>query len=108
MKIKKGDTVLVIAGSDRGKRGEVLKVLPQAGRVIVAGVNQRKKHQRGGRQTGSGRQMGAEIVTFNAPMDVSNVMLICPKCGEPTRIRRQRDENGAYKRQCRKCEVLLD
>ena len=63
MKIKKGDTVEVIAGKDRGKRGEILRVLPVKNRVIVQGLNLRKKHQRGG-QSAQGRQTAPEIVTF--------------------------------------------
>ena len=106
MKIKKGDTVEVIAGKDRGKRGEVLKVQPVKNRVIVQGLNLRKKHQRGG-QSAQGRQTAPEIVTFEGSMNVSNVMLICPKCGERVRVRSQRGEAGQAQRVCPECKNVL-
>ena len=106
MKIKKGDTVEVIAGKDRGKRGEVLRVLPVKNRVIVQGLNLRKKHQRGG-QSAQGRQTAPEIVTFEGSMDVANVMLICPKCGERVRVRNQRSETGQSQRVCPECKNVL-
>jgi len=106
MKIKKGDTVEVIAGKDRGKRGEVLKVQPVKNRVIVQGLNLRKKHQRGG-QSAQGRQTAPEIVTFEGSMNVSNVMLICPKCGERVRVRSQRDDAGHAQRVCPECKNVL-
>jgi len=106
MKIKKGDTVEVIAGKDRGKRGEVLRVLPVKNRVIVQGLNLRKKHQRGG-QSAQGRQTTPEIVTFEGSMNVSNVMLICPKCGERVRVRSQRGETGQAQRVCPECKNVL-
>jgi large subunit ribosomal protein L24 len=106
MKIKKGDTVEVIAGKDRGKRGEVLRVLPAKNRVIVQALNLRKKHQRGG-QNASGRQTTPEIVTFEGSMNASNVMLICPKCGERVRVRSQRSETGKPQRVCPECENVF-
>jgi large subunit ribosomal protein L24 len=106
MKIKKGDTVEVIAGKDRGKRGEVLRVLPVKSRVIVQGLNLRKKHQKGG-QSAQGRQTAPEIVTFEGSMDVANVMLICPKCGERVRVRSQRDADGKPQRVCPECKNVL-
>jgi large subunit ribosomal protein L24 len=106
MKILKGDTVEVIAGKDRGKRGEVLRVLPARQRVIVQGLNLRKKHQRGG-QTAGGRQTTPEIVTFEGTMDVSNVMLICPKCGERVRVASQRGEDGKSQRLCPACKNVI-
>jgi large subunit ribosomal protein L24 len=106
MKIKKGDTVEVIAGKDRGKRGEVLKVQPVKNRVIVQGLNLRKKHQRGG-QSAQGRQTAPEIVTFEGSMNVSNVMLICPKCGERVRVRSQRGDAGQAQRVCPECKNVL-
>ena len=80
LKIKKGDHVVVITGKDKGKKGEVLKVYPDEGRVLIAGVNVVKKHQK---QTQ--RQQGG-IVTKEAPVHVSNVAHLDPKSGEPTRI----------------------
>jgi large subunit ribosomal protein L24 len=105
--IKKGDTVLIIAGKDRGKQGQVLRVLPRDQRVVVQGLNQRKKHQRA-RPTAAGRQLAPEILIFDAPMHASNVMLVCPKCGEATRVGAQRTEAGKSVRVCRQCEALID
>jgi large subunit ribosomal protein L24 len=106
MKLKKGDTVEVIAGKDRGKRGEVLRVLPAKNRLIIQGLNLRKKHQRGG-QTAGGRQTTPEIVTFEGSMNAANVMLICPKCGERVRVRSQRSEAGKPQRVCPECENII-
>jgi large subunit ribosomal protein L24 len=106
VRIKKGDTVEIIAGKDRGKRGEVLKVLPQKNRVVVQGLNLRKKHQRA-RPGAGGRQLAPEILTFEGSMDASNVMIICPKCGERTRVGYHRDEDGTGARVCKQCEAEL-
>ncbi len=108
VKIRKGDTVEVISGKakDKGKRGEVIKVLPEEGRVVVQGVNVRIKHQRQV-QTQSGRQLQGGRVEFEAPVSIANVMLVCPKCGEPTRVGVHRDAEGA-RRVCKKCQALID
>lgn len=108
VKIRKGDTVEVISGKaeDKGKRGEVIKVLPEERRVVVQGVNVRVKHQRQV-QTQAGRQLQGGRVEFEAPVSIANVMLVCPKCNEPTRVGVQRDEGGAH-RVCKKCQALID
>ncbi len=107
-KIRKGDIVVVISGRDvdMGKRGEVIKVIPEKHRLVVQGINLHKKHQRQ-QQTSGRRALPAEIVEFEAPMDVSNVMLICPKCGKPARVGIQRDSDEAQ-RVCKKCKALFD
>lgn len=83
-KIRKGDTVEVISGreQDKGKRGEVIRVIPDEHRVVVQGVNLRKKHQRQV-QTQGRRNIQPGIIEFEAPIDISNVMLVCPRCDEP-------------------------
>ncbi len=81
MKIRKNDTVLVIAGKDRGKKGKVRKALPKKDKVIVEGVNMIKRHSRA---KGQARQAG--IIELEAPLDVSNVILICNKCNKPARV----------------------
>ncbi len=81
MKIRKGDKVKVIAGNDRGKEGDVLKVFPATGRIIVEKVNLIKRHTRASQRNPQGG-----VVEKEGPIDVSNVMLICPKSGVPTRI----------------------
>lgn len=92
MKIKTGDTVIVIAGNDKGQKGEVLRVDRQNNRVVVDGVNVVKKHQKP--QNVGGRQSPGGIIEFEAAMSVSNVMLVCPHTGEPTRIGIRRDDEG--------------
>ena len=104
MKIKKGDTVEVIAGNDRGKRAEVLRVLPKAGRVIVRGVNIVKKHAKQRRQNLRATQTG--LVELEMPIDASNVKLITPS-GKPTRVN-YRDENGVSKRYSNKFDEVID
>lgn len=107
VKIRKGDTVEVISGRriDKGKRGEVIKVLPDNHRVVVQGVNLRKKHQ--SQVQTQGRTMSPGIIEFEGSIDISNVMLVCPKCKEPSRVGLHRDEDGVQ-RACKKCEALFD
>jgi len=104
-KIKKGDTVEVISGRDKGTKGEVLRVLSTEDRIVVRGVNLRKKHQR--QVQAGGRQMNPGIIQFEAPIHLSNVMLVCPKCGEATRVTVRRTEDGAQ-RVCKQCEAVMD
>ena len=108
VKIRKGDTVEVISGKleDKGKRGEVIDVLPAEHRVVVQGVNVRTKHQRQV-QTQAGRNINPGRIKFEAPMDISNVMLVCPKCSKATRVSVQRDESGSH-RVCKSCEAAID
>jgi large subunit ribosomal protein L24 len=93
MRIKVDDQVEVIAGNYKGVRGSVQRVIPDKGRIVVAGVNLVKKHQRP-QQTGGRSQSQGGIIEFEAPIDASNVMLVCPHTNEPTRIGIRRDENG--------------
>ena len=97
MTIRKGDTVKVIAGKDRGKTGKVLRSVPEKSRVVVEKVNMVKKAMR---PTQANPQGG--ISTVEAPIHVSNVMLVCPSCGEATRVARRR-EDGKLVRVCKKC-----
>ncbi len=108
VKIRKGDTVEVISGrlEDKGKRGEVINVLLENRRVVVQGVNIRTKHQKQV-QTQAGRNINPGRIQFEAPVDISNVMLVCPKCGEPTRVAVQRDDDGS-RRVCKNCQALID
>jgi large subunit ribosomal protein L24 len=104
--IKRDDTVVVITGKDKGKRGVITEVRPREHRVVVGGVNQMKRHVRS-RQQGSAPQGG--IVTFDAPMDISNVMLICPSCSQPTRVAHQIQEDGTKVRACKNCgQAIVD
>ncbi len=108
IKIRKGDTVEVISGrlEDKGKRGEVINVLLEERRVVVQGVNIRTKHQKQ-IQTQAGRNMNPGRIQFEGSIDISNIKLVCPKCGETTRVAVQRDEDGVH-RVCKNCQALID
>src|SRR4029453_14237190 len=108
VKIRKGDTVEIISGrlEDKGKRGEVINVLLENRRVVVQSVNIRTKHQKQV-QTQAGRNLNPGRIQFEAPVDISNVMLICPSCKETTRVAVQRDEDGVH-RVCKNCKALID
>lgn len=107
VKIRKGDTVEVISGreADKGMRGQVIKVMPDGQRVVVQGVNLRKKHQR--QVQAQGRTIESGFREFEGPIHISNVMLVCPKCDEVTRVGIQR-EDGVSRRVCKQCGVLID
>jgi len=90
--ISRGDTVQVISGDDKGKRGKVLQVFPKSGRVKVEGININTKHMRATQTTEAG------IIKREGAIHHSKVMLIDPKSGEPTRIRRRRDADGTTER----------
>lgn len=100
MKIKKGDTVLVIAGKDRTKKGKVIQVLPEKDRVVAEGINIVKKHVRPRRAGEKGQR-----VEVPRPLNISNLKLICPKCKKATRIGYKLVEKGREKkvRVCKKC-----
>lgn len=104
-RIKKGDTVQVIAGKDLGERGEVERVLPKQNRVVVSGVNVLKRHEKA-RQVGN-QQIPAQIVEFDAPIHISNVMLVCPSCNRATRVG-FRFVDGRKVRYCKKCDANID
>ena len=101
MFVKEGDTVEVMAGKDRGVRGKVLDTLPKKKRLIVEGVNQVKKHTRV-TQTTRGAKAGG-IVTTEASINASNVMVVCPQCDRPTRIGHRQNDEGHNVRVCKKC-----
>jgi large subunit ribosomal protein L24 len=98
-----GDPVVVVAGKDRGKHGEVLRTLPRDGKVVVRGVNILKRHTKAGRSAGGNRAIQGGIVDFEAPLAYSNVMLVCPSCNRPTRIRHTVLESGNKVIECVKC-----
>ncbi|MBZ0293454.1 MAG: 50S ribosomal protein L24 [Anaerolineae bacterium] len=105
-RIKKGDTVEVIAGKDIGERGEVVAVYPKEDRVAIEGVNLLKKHQKA-RQAGR-QQVQAQIIEFEGPIHLSNVMLVCSSCDKPTRVGYRIREDGSKTRVCRKCDADID
>lgn len=97
MKVKKGDTVLIISGKDSGRTGKILKSLPKEQKILVEGMNLRKKHVRPKREGEKG-----QVVEIPAPMQVSNIKIICPKCGKATRVG-YKTEKDVKKRICKKC-----
>ena len=103
MKIRKNDTVFVIAGRDRGKKGKVRLSYPKDERLLVDGINFIKKHARA---TGQVRQAG--IIEREAPIHVSNLMLVCNKCNRPTRIGFRFLDDGKKVRFCRSCHEVID
>jgi large subunit ribosomal protein L24 len=103
MKIRKNDTVLVTAGKDRGKRGKVRFAYPKKNVVLVEGINFIKKHSKA-----RGRVRQAGIIDLEAPINVSNVMLLCEKCNHHTRVGFTALEDGKKVRVCRKCKEVID
>lgn len=97
MKIKKGDTVLIISGKDRGRQGKVLEAFPKEKKIVVEGINIKKKHVRPKRAGEKG-----QVIQLPAPLDISNVKLICSKCRKATRVGYKIIENTKY-RICKKC-----
>jgi large subunit ribosomal protein L24 len=97
MKIKKNDNVLVISGKDRGRKGKVTKVLTKQGRILVEGLNIQKKHRRPKRQGQKG-----EVLEIPAPMPISKVKIVCPKCTKPARVGYKISGESKY-RVCKKC-----
>ena len=104
MKIRKGDTVLVTAGKDKGHEGEVLSVLPKKGKVTVHQANVAKKAVRPHPQ----KNPQGGIIEVPSPLDVSNVMLICPRCSKPAKVVFKKDKEGKTSRKCMKCGELID
>ncbi len=100
--VKKGDTVQVITGKDRGLQGKIITSYPERDKVVVEGVNRVKRHTRV-TTTSRGAQTGG-IVTQEAPVHVSNVQLVCPECGKVTRTGHRRDDAGRSVRVCKKCD----
>ena len=103
VRVKRGDTVAVIAGKERGKRGKVLRLLPAKGRLIVERLNMIKRHQR---PTQKLRQGG--IIEREGTIPLSNVMVVCTKCDRPTRIGVQVLADGRKARVCKRCAEMID
>jgi large subunit ribosomal protein L24 len=103
MRIRKDDTVVIITGKDRGKKGKVRRAFPNDDRVVVEGLNMIKRHSRARRAT---RQAG--IIEMEAPIHVSDIMLICNKCGNPTRVNFRLLDDGKKVRVCNSCREVID
>ena len=102
--IRKNDNVVVTTGKDRGKRGRVVRLVPEKNRVVVEGVNVIKRHTKANPQ----RNVKGGVVEREAPVHASNVQLVCPECGKPTRIGKKILGDGRKVRVCRKCEGVVD
>ena len=103
MHVKRGDTVVVIAGKDKGKEGKVVAAFPEHNKVIVEGVAMAKRHQKARMQ---GQQSG--IIEKELPIDASNVMRVCPKCGKPSRVGIKVFEDGSKAKYCKKCNETFN
>lgn len=103
MKIRKNDTVAVIRGKDRGKKGRVLEVIPDTGKILVEAVNYRKVHRRKSQDNPKGG-----IVQMEGALSISNVMLVCPRCAKPARVGYMFLADGTKQRMCKKCREILE
>jgi large subunit ribosomal protein L24 len=101
--VKTGDKVIILSGASKGKRGKVVSVMPKDMTVIVEGVNMATKHKKPKKQTDPGG-----IIHQEAPIKSSKVMLICPKCSEPTKVAMEILDNGEKFKKCKKCGELID
>ena len=102
MNVKKGDTVVVLSGKDKGKQGKVIQALPKKNKVVVEGVNKVKRHTKPNQSAPQGG-----ILVKEAPMFAAKVMLVCPACGKATRVA-HKDVNGKSVRACKKCGEVVD
>ena len=102
--LRKNDSVLVIAGKDRGKRGRILKVVAEKNRLVVEGVNMIKRHTKPNPQ----RNIKGGVVEREGSIAVSNVQVVCPECSKPTRVGNRLLGDGRKVRVCRKCEGVID
>ena len=100
-RIRRNDTVVVISGKDKGKEGRVVRVLPKAGKVMVEGVNIATKHTKVRMSRRGAREGGIQHI--EVPLDASNVMPVCPECGNPTRVG-AKIVDGVKMRACRRCD----
>ena len=102
LNVKKGDTVVVLSGKDKGKKGKVVTAMPKKGKVIVEGVNKVKRHTKPNVKAPQGGILGKE-----APLHACKVMLVCPACNKPTRVG-HKEVNGKNVRVCKKCGEVID
>ncbi len=102
LKVKKNDTVVVLSGRDRGKQGKVTQVFPRDAMVVAEGINLRVKHLK----ARAGGKAGSKV-QYAAPLQTSKVMVVCPQCGKPTRVRMSRAADGRKLRLCHRCQQPL-
>lgn len=101
--VKKGDTVIVLSGKDKGQQGKVIEALPKKGKVVVEGVNKVKRHTKPSHKLPQGG-----ILVKEAPLHSAKVMLVCPACSKATRIKHTTLANGKSARVCKKCSEIID
>lgn len=101
--VKKGDKVVVISGKEKGREGKIIEAQPKKARVIVEGLNKVKRHTKPSQTNPQGG-----IIAKEAPMSSSKVMLVCPACNKPTRIKKTLQSDGSYARTCKKCDEVVD
>ena len=102
VRLKKGDTVLVLSGKDSGKKNKIIRVLREADQFVVEGLNMVKRHKKASQKFQGG------IVDMPAPINGSKLALVCPRCSKPTRLKTLRVESGENVRACKKCEEIID
>lgn len=100
--VKKGDTVVVLSGKDKGKQGKIISAMPKAGKVVVEGVNKVKRHSKPSLKVPQGG-----IITKEMPLHACKVQLVCPACNKPTRIG-HKEVNGKNSRVCKKCGEVIE
>ncbi|MBQ4403754.1 MAG: 50S ribosomal protein L24 [Selenomonadaceae bacterium] len=100
--VKKGDTVVVLSGKDKGKQGKIISAMPKAGKIVVEGVNKVKRHSKPSLKVPQGG-----IVAKEMPLHACKVQLVCPACNKPTRIG-HKDVNGKNSRVCKKCGEVIE
>ena len=103
LNVKKGDTVVVLWGKDRDRRGKVLRVFPRERKVVVEGINVVKRHTRPTRSLPQGG-----IIEKSNPLPVCKVMVVCPSCNKPTRVGRKLADDGTWVRHCKRCGAEID
>jgi len=101
--VKKGDKVVVLSGKDKGKEGKIIEALPKKGKVVVEGVNKVKRHTKPSQKAPQGG-----ILVKEAALSSAKVMLVCPACSKPTRIKKTQLQSGAFARSCKKCGEVID
>ncbi|HKV41716.1 MAG TPA: 50S ribosomal protein L24 [Blastocatellia bacterium] len=102
--VRRNDRVMVITGKDKGKTGRVLSVLPRKRKVLVEGVNVVKRHTKANSRQG----LSGGILDRESPVDISNVMVVCPHCGRPSRIAHQVASTGKRTRECKRCGAAIE
>ncbi len=101
--VKKGDTVVILSGKDKGKQGKIIEALPKKGKIVVEGVNKVKRHAKPTQKTPQGG-----IIVKEAALHSAKAMLVCPACDKPTRIKKTALASGKMARTCRKCGEIID